>query len=1003
MTSVIASVGTGLQRRPNKDKRSQPNKSGSVANHSSANESNQNNHISDKIKADSKLQPTAEQIRIANLMNDKMDDNDLKAKIDQIIELTGSSRDDAVVALHDCDNDTAKAIDMILELEGDSLDSQWRSTGKKKKPPKSASNANTDENLKPDSNRDSNRGDQNRDGKHLSSKPNSRLQSRGGGPPRLQRAALANRGGQRKPREQNKTNVSEKSDNTEDAVFKPLDPMAPPSRRGDRRGRGRGGSSRGNRGAFSGGAGRGTSQRIFQNRGIQSNDGFPNSIDTWTNSTADQNNSKATLSTDCNTMTVGNWSDIATNEDWSEEDWEPNHMETKVFTPSTKISEKEEMEVRDHPSNQTSGLSQFMSKPTVDANQSMSSLLSSNVSRNPNVAAGQTLLHQIQQSNAAQNPALNQYSLSYNKQATESIKSLVGLNSGANFSANNADLLSNSDRDLDSLSSSQPSGLSNKTSRIKQTRPSKIPESAVEMPSNDTIAALGVHFGTLEFGSDQFSLGTDFSDTVSHVNKAKKADANSLPQSSMLSQSSESTYRPSTTSSIKDSNKGVSPIISNPVLGGHQSMASDSLLDRSNKSSVGQFAHKVLERNNKSDYSSVPSQQNVNSADITSNYKNTYSSDTSYNYSTTTPSSYSYSNSQSVYGNPVVGNYSTNFSGTNIGNTSNSSNQKLRDMDSGSQQKQYDVSNNSVGSLGLNSTVTTNVLKNTLSATGKGVHNVPPGVATPVLSTPYIVQNPGVPIYPMGIPYDLQFQTTARDHNFGPYTQQDVKYGRGSDNEVIPASTSQTGVSQTHNQTFVNTFPPGYGFYLAPGINMMPQSIYPTAGPLYPVPQPQNTGSAGSAFPKANTTYGSHSYNSGYDSISAQTQDYVKQSYPQSVQQHNKGITGSNTSDLTSGNTSIYSKNHSQIKSYDKQGFQTQTPAFNLSAGNQSAGNISSSYGGAYVLPHSQQAMSLHTMSSLQTDVSQNSGSGVSGQRSLSQSHKNSNTGANSYNKYSWS
>ena len=56
---------------------------------------------------------------------------------------------------------------------------------------------------------------------------------------------------------------------------------------------------------------------------------------------------------------------------------------------------------------------------------------------------------------------------------------------------------------------------------------------------------------------------------------------------------------------------------------------------------------------------------------------------------------------------------------------------------------------------------------------GKGVHSVPPGVAaTPVLSTPYIVQNTGVPaIYPMGIPYDLQFQTT-RDHNAYPYATQ---------------------------------------------------------------------------------------------------------------------------------------------------------------------------------------------------------------------------------------
>ena len=87
-------------------------------------------------------------------MNDKMDDNELKAKIEQIVELTGSSRDDAVVALHDCDNDTAKAIDMILEGES-GADSQWRSTGKKKKPPKSAVPQTNDENSKTDSNRDS--------------------------------------------------------------------------------------------------------------------------------------------------------------------------------------------------------------------------------------------------------------------------------------------------------------------------------------------------------------------------------------------------------------------------------------------------------------------------------------------------------------------------------------------------------------------------------------------------------------------------------------------------------------------------------------------------------------------------------------------------------------------------------------------------------------------------------------------------------------------------------
>ena len=433
-------------------------------------------------------------------------------------------------------------------------------------------------------------------------------------------------------------------------------------------------------------------------------------------------------------MTVGNWSDIAANEDWSEEDWEPSHMETKVFTPSTKISEKDEMGVRETiasklKGSQPSNLSQFMSKPSVESSQpSMSSLLSANISRNTNVA-GQTLLQQIQQSTAGQTQTLNQYSLSYNKEATESIKSLVGLTSSATYNSSNADILSNNEQDLESLTNAQTSNMTNKSSRLKP-RSSKIPESAVEMPSNDTMTALGVHFGTLEFGSEsnQFSLGTDnspvFQDAVSHVTNSKKPD-NSLSTSSMLSQGNDNTYR-GPNASIDSSNKVVSSsMIQNSVLG--QSLASDSLLERTTKSTVNQFAHKVLDRNNKSDYPSVSPKQTVSGSDMSSNYKNTYS-DSNYNSSNySTPSSaYPYSsNSQSVYGNQVANNYSTNFSGTTIGNHSGPTNQKLRDVDSVNQHKTYDVSNtlvtNTVGSLGListvlNSTVTTNVLKNTLSA-----------------------------------------------------------------------------------------------------------------------------------------------------------------------------------------------------------------------------------------------------------------------------------------------
>lgn len=48
------------------------------------------------------------------------------------------------------------------------------------------------------------------------------------------------------------------------------------------------------------------------------------------------------------------------------------------------------------------------------------------------------------------------------------------------------------------------------------------------------------------------------------------------------------------------------------------------------------------------------------------------------------------------------------------------------------------------------------------------MHNVPPGVAPPMLGTQYIMSNAaGLPIYPF--PYDVQFP--ARDHSF-PYPSQ---------------------------------------------------------------------------------------------------------------------------------------------------------------------------------------------------------------------------------------
>ena len=147
----------------------------------------------------------------------------------------------------------------------------------------------------------------------------------------------------------------------------------------------------------------------------------------------------------------------------------------------------------------------------------------------------------------------------------------------------------------------------------------------------------------------------------------------------------------------------------------------------------------------------------------------------------------------------------------------------------------------------------------------------------------------------------------------------DVKYNRGSESDMLPVSSQAAGAVQTatqaHNQPYMNTYPPGYGVYF--GLNFAHQGFYNAAQhALYPVAQAQANPGSGSTFAKANTAanaYGSHSYNSGYDSIgtAVQTQDYVNKTYPQQLQ--HKQISGTNSGDLSGTNQSLYGKNHPQI------------------------------------------------------------------------------------------
>merc|ERR1739842_242517 len=67
-----------------------------------------------------KLVPTSEQLRLAQIpqSQDNTMDPQRKAKISQVMDITGKSEDEVATALFDCGWDAARAIDMLLEEGG---------------------------------------------------------------------------------------------------------------------------------------------------------------------------------------------------------------------------------------------------------------------------------------------------------------------------------------------------------------------------------------------------------------------------------------------------------------------------------------------------------------------------------------------------------------------------------------------------------------------------------------------------------------------------------------------------------------------------------------------------------------------------------------------------------------------------------------------------------------------------------------------------------------------
>nr|CAD7569214.1 unnamed protein product [Timema californicum] len=509
---------------------------------------------------DPKIQPTAEQMRIAQIIDTRTEDPDLKDKIKQVMDATRKTEDEVCTALHDCDNDLDRAVNMLLEGMGQG---EWETSVKKKKnrqpsTTKCESSVNNLEVEQEDWAQD-------------------RGRTRGGGPPRMRgRGGLDNRGWRGRENKENERNLDEGRDGY---------------RRGGGRmmngpGRGRGGRGGGRLGP-----------RTFQSR---EKGGFSRPIETWTGSEDTSGESlkmenlgnefSSTEDWDIETIPgsgtnvgTGNVSDkwgddFPSPEDWDNEEYTGSLADSKVFTSSGGTMEPV-------PTNE----------PLVDlAAQNLSSSVassSSQMSQSIDIHQAQSQLSQspIQVGmgtlSAAQSEYLNQLA-----QASESLKSAGGLGSGsasvsvygttsagypttsstvyqppsppsgfaatsgdegntattkqlalgrkfettafeASFSTSNyvspvnsyGSQLTNQIQEQSMETSSIPVQMPvqsmpsrTKTQRPRVPPPSKIPSSAVEMPCDavNSISYLDVQFGGLEFGSE-----TSFESTVEQQSK----------------------------------------------------------------------------------------------------------------------------------------------------------------------------------------------------------------------------------------------------------------------------------------------------------------------------------------------------------------------------------------------------------------------------------------------------------------------------------------------------
>ncbi|XP_050427101.1 protein lingerer isoform X3 [Adelges cooleyi] len=445
--------------------------------------------VPNKVHEKEKLQPTAEQLRIAKIIDPKADD-EIKAKVKQVMQITQKSEDEIVIALHDNSLDVALTIDALLEGPQES----WSTTGKKKKNRANSVNKKDKEELK---NGEVDGDDWREETPGVTPATTSTAQNNGGFSERRGRGRGGRGGYNARPRpgdgqkfgearkwrdrenKENEKNLTEDGATGENRNF-----------RSDSRG-----SRRGVNGSRYSGRSRGT--RMFQNseRGSSgpsagSNSGFSQPIDTWFNPTAKESKKE-------------NWGDtFPSPEDWDNEEYTGSLADTKVFTPSSgtetvvnhesepsKPNEESYEEVEDwNDAVQATGQQSAVQKTTSPDKRS---------------GPSKTLT-----------PEQSQYLTSLTQESQ--LKKVTIQPATATFNSHPPVEFVSSPFDENSIGPGKKPTL-----RARIPPPSKIPLSAVEMPPDDSSANinfLDVSFGAVEISGD------------SHINDSSVGqDQNSMP------------------------------------------------------------------------------------------------------------------------------------------------------------------------------------------------------------------------------------------------------------------------------------------------------------------------------------------------------------------------------------------------------------------------------------------------------------------------------------------